>query len=107
LFPLGVAVFDVPSRRYVQSFKLSGPPGTMMRVGETQVVSFYGHPKLISLVTGEVLRAWEGLETGTQTSSICQNVSPSLRPLALDPERRRFAVASEDAIHVVTIDEGA
>jgi hypothetical protein len=106
LAPLGVAVFDVPSRRYVQSFKLGRSPGTMMRVDETRVVSFHRHPKLISLVTGEVLREWEGLETGTQTSSICRDVSPSIRPLALDPERRRFAVASEDAIHVVTVDEG-
>jgi hypothetical protein len=30
-----------------------------------------------------------------------------LPPPDPDPERRRFAVASEDAIHVVTIDEGA
>jgi hypothetical protein len=102
-----VAVFDVPSRRYVRSFRLAEPPGTMMRVDDTHVVSFFRYPKVISLATGEVVREWKELETGTQTSSICHHVSPSIPPMALDPMRRRFAVADSDAIHVVTLEASA
>jgi hypothetical protein len=104
LLPSSVAVYDVPSQRYLRSFRLAEPPGTLMRVDDTHVVSFFRYPKLISLVTGEVVRDWKELQTGMQTSSICRHVSSSIPPMALDPTRRRFAVADSDAIHVVTLE---
>jgi hypothetical protein len=107
LRPSGLAVFDVLLRRYIRSFRLSNPPGTMMRVGDDHVVSFYRYPKLISLLTGEIVQAWEDLATGMQTSSVCQDVIESVPPMALDPVRRRFAVADPEAIHVVVLDPRA
>jgi hypothetical protein len=103
LLPSSVGVFDVPSGCYLRSFRMPEPVGTMMRIDPSHVVSFYKHPKVISLTTGEVVQEWPELRTGTQTSSICHHLKESIPPLAFDPERRRFAVASADAIHVVTV----
>jgi len=101
--PSGIALFDVPSNRYIRSHKLPEPPGTMMRVDESHVVAFYQHPKVISLATGEVLQEWRDLRTGTQTSSICDHRRGDVPPMACDPARCRFAVADGEAIHVVTV----
>jgi hypothetical protein len=102
LLPSSVAVFDVSVGKYLRSFRLPAPTGTMMRLDSDHVVSFYGHPKVISLITGGIVREWRELNSGMQKSSICGGVS--IPPMAMDPMRRRFAVASEEAIHVVTLD---
>ena len=99
-----IGVFDVPSRRYLRSHKLSAPAGTIMRLDETHVISFYEYPKLISLTTGEVVTEWRQLKTGVQTSSICLGLDEPVPPIAFDPDRRRFAVADGERIHVVTVD---
>src|SRR5882762_6584746 len=68
LHPCGIAVYDVSTRRYIRSVVLDEPPGTLMPVGENHAVSFYKHPKLVSLETGKILARWEDLDTGTQVS---------------------------------------
>ena len=42
----------------------------MMPVGTNFVVGFFGHPKLIEIATGKVLRSWPDLMSGDQKSSI-------------------------------------
>jgi hypothetical protein len=98
----GLALYDAASKSYVKSFALGETPGTMMPVGDRHAVCFYGHPKLVSLDTGEILQRWAGLDTGKGASSILQDSKGA--PLALDAENRRFAVSAPDGIHVIQIE---
>ncbi len=77
--------------------------GTMMPLDERLVVGFFDHPKVFDLESGNVIQDWPSLATGHQSSSIIRNLDP-LPPVALDPKNRRFAVANEEAITVVSID---
>jgi hypothetical protein len=102
LRPRGIAVYDVVSRAYLRAVTLGQAPGVLMPLGESHAVSFCQHPKVVSLDTGEVGERWEDLDTGKQTSSIIWDMK--LPPLAVDPQRRRFAVFGSAGITVVQID---
>ncbi len=105
LRPRGLAVYDLRAEAYTVSVPLDRPPGIMMPVGDTHVVTFFETPRLIAVRTGRIVHEWPQLRTGEDVSSIVwRRRSP---PLALDPTRRRFAVASDDAIEVVTLEPGA
>ena len=102
-FPPGsIGIFDVPSNRFVHVAPVAEPVGTLMPVGASHVVGFYGHPKLIDLATGRVVHRWPDLRTGTQRGSILWH-HPLPPPLATDVPRRRFAVADDAAITVVQL----
>jgi hypothetical protein len=102
---LGIATFDAASRACIATWKLGYPPGTMMAAGFDHVVTFFNHPRLVSLVSGEVVHEWIDLESGEQISSLDRARTP---PLALDPLHGRFAVADRAGrIDVVELDLGA
>lgn len=105
LRPNGLAVYDIPSRAYVQSVDLGYPPGTMMPVGSDHVVTFFRQPRLVSLAKGMIVHEWTDIDSGEAVSSIVG--STPCPPLALDPVRARFAVAGKRGIDVVTIDVAA
>ena len=77
--------------------------GTLMPLGEDHVISFYEHPKLIRISDGAVIKEWQHIHSGKQTSSIIHHID-SLPPIAIDRERMRFAVANEDCIHVISFE---
>lgn len=95
-----VVVYSQSERRVLSHAVPEEPLGTLMPVGEHHVVGFYKHPKLIELSTGRVVERWPELDTGCQASSIIHHL-PRLPPLALDPERGRFAVGTDKGIEVV------
>ncbi|HEY8378325.1 MAG TPA: hypothetical protein VIK91_17635, partial [Nannocystis sp.] len=105
LRPNGLAVYDIPSRAFVQSVDLGYPPGTMMPVGMHHVVTFYRRPRLVSLASAKVVHEWSEIDAGEAVSSIVYDRRDP--PLALDPARARFAVASERGIDVISIDVAA
>jgi hypothetical protein len=82
---------------------LHEPAGTLMPAGPDHAVSFFNHPKLLHVPTGQIALRWPDLQTGQQTSSIIHHISP-IPPLALDPQNRRFAVAIQDRITIVQLD---
>ena len=66
------------------------------------MVGFFDHPKLFDLNTGQTLYIWSEIDSGKAHGSIVWD--SYLPPLALDPVNNRFAVLSDKAIHVLTID---
>lgn len=99
--PVGLAVYDLESCAYTQRVQLGYPPGAMMPVGLDHVLSFFQHPRLISLRSGRVVHEWPDLATGELISSIVwDRRSPAI---ALDAARARFAVADGNAVEVVTL----
>jgi len=98
----GIAVYDLAEKRCVSALRLDTVPGTLMPMSDTHVVTFYDHPRLVSLETGAVIEEWPDLATGHQLSSIIRALDP-LPPLALDPAGRRFAVATDEEVVVVSL----
>ena len=99
-----VAVWRIGSDSYSKTIKLTHPPGALMPVGANFVVTFYEHPRLYDLSTGSLVQEWQ-IDSGKQTGAITwANLPP---PIALQPERARFAVATPSEIHVVEIDVSA
>jgi hypothetical protein len=99
LKPFGLAVFQI-HQQAIRSLCVPGDTiGTMMPVGQSHVVAFYKHPRLIRLSDGATELTFPQLASGTQSSSIiCSQEVPAL---ALDPARRRFAIAQGDDVHVI------
>lgn len=104
LQPSGLSIYDTRSNDYVD-FELPFPPGVMMPVGTTHVVTFFRHPRLVSLATGAVIHEWPELDTGTETSSTAAGSENPV--LSLDPANARFAVAATRRIDIITIDVDA
>jgi hypothetical protein len=100
-----VGVWRIGTPDYLRAIKLSHPPGTLMPIGTDFVVTFFEHPRLYDLRNGTLVTAWPHLLSGQQTCSITWSRLPP--PIARQSSRARFAVASESAIHVVTIDRAA
>lgn len=100
--PGKIGVYDLQRERYVSIAPVQGVVGTLMPVGAQHVVGFFEHPKLIHWPTGRIVHRWPGINSGLQNSSIIHHVS-SLPPMALDVLNRRFAIADEEKITVVSI----
>jgi hypothetical protein len=97
-----VAVLDVARRQVTSRARTREKMGSLMPIDEEVAVSFFEHPKLISLRTGEVLKRWETIKSGKQTSSIIWN-DVAIPPIAVDVAHRRFAVADESGVSVVEL----
>lgn len=100
--PNAIAVFNPATGELISSATVEEPVGTLMAVDDEVAVGFYEHPKLISLKTGAVLKRWDEIKSGDQTSSIIWN-GVSVPPIAIDQSHRRFAVADEAGIFVVSV----
>jgi hypothetical protein len=71
-----------------------------MPLDARSTVAFCVHPKVLSLLDGSMLAAWEQIDSGRQGSSITkQEYLPP--PIAMDRARARFAVASADGVTVI------
>lgn len=103
LEPREIVVYDLATEQIISHAPLQEPAGTLMPVGEDFVVSFYEHPKLINLKTGEVAIRWPDIASGQQDGSIIHHI-PKLPPIALDTPNKRFAVASQE--HIIIIELG-
>lgn len=103
LKPHGLAVFHVREKT-IRSLCVPEPRGrigTMMPVGATHVMAFYQYPRLIRLSDGALEFSLPELRSGTQASSIVGG--KELPALALDPVRKRFALAQGEKVHVITV----
>jgi hypothetical protein len=76
--------------------------GTLMPVNSEYVMGFFEHPKLIEIASGKVVQSWPELNSGKQNSSIILD-REMLPQLALDPARKRFAVADANGITVIQL----
>lgn len=99
--PRACVAYDLRTHTAQMLGRAAETVGTCMPLGRTHIVSFYEHPKVIELATGAVVQRWPDLHTGTQRSSIAMGAKGQ-PPIALDAARQRFAVATDDAIHIIT-----
>lgn len=82
----------------LQVHRPSEKPGTrLMAWGHEHVVAFDGHPRLLSLATGEVVHRWDSLAGGAGLRQPSVNMNGPEPPwIARDPVKRRFALAAPE-----------
>jgi hypothetical protein len=68
-----------------------------------KVLALFGHPTLLDPFSGDVVREWPGIDTGTQDSRIRPHDGSRVPPVAVDSHGRRFAVASGSDVVIVDI----
>lgn len=61
-----LAVVDVPSGRIISEVARTRELGTLLPVDERYVLSLYKHPKLVDLESGDVVREWPEVFTGSR-----------------------------------------
>lgn len=98
--PGTIASYDLTTQKLTSVAPLAVPAGRLMPVGPDHVVGFSSHPRLIHISTGRIEQEWPEIVCGQHASSIIWH-QPTAPPLAIDVERRRFAVGSAKVIHVV------
>jgi hypothetical protein len=101
--PGTIATYDVVRQEFLTVAPLAAPAGRLMPVGPDHVVGFHGHPRLIHVPSGQVIAEWPHIACGVHGSSIIHHL-PAAPATAFDPAAGRFAVAANDAIHVVRLD---
>lgn len=97
-----IQVLDTASREMLGTTALSETLGNFMPIGRDFVLGLYGHPHLIRLIDGVIVKRWPHIASGTQTSSIVTNMS--LPVIAADVVGRRLAVADDQKISVLLFD---
>lgn len=98
---LRLGIYSIQANAVLTSCALDAPAGTLMPLGDV-AISFFENPKLLDLATGKVLHRWSELSTGRQNSSIIWHID-GVATIALDPSKRRFAVADSENITVVQL----
>lgn len=85
--------------------RLAQPAGILMPMA-THALSFYEHPKLIEVATGQVVHRWTEFRTGRHRRSFGVQIAQgddATPALALDPLRRRFAVADATGLTAIQL----
>ena len=102
LGPLRLGVWSIPDKKWSSVAELAQVTGTVMPWRDW-VISFYDRPKAIDLGTGAIVHRWDGIYSGRQAGTLHLG-EPVPPPIALDPERGRFAVAGLHGISVILLD---
>ncbi|MFT3687237.1 MAG: hypothetical protein QM783_20330 [Phycisphaerales bacterium] len=98
--PGTLGVFNPSTRTYESVAKVHEHIGQMLWLGNGRVVGFYKHPKIFDVATGEVLHRWPDINSGERCGCITGYLG-KLPHIALDPIRKRFAVATDTRLDVV------
>lgn len=93
---------DLSTKKLTRTVPVSAEIGTMFALDGKHVLGVYEHPKVINIESGEVVESWPELQTGKQNSSTIHHIEKH-PPMAFDKANRRFAVADEKSIHILTI----
>lgn len=95
-----LGVWSMKAAAWESKVPVEGHLGTIHRFGK-YLMSLHEHPKLIDPATGAVVEAWPHLATGDRTHGVGWSLSPQ-PAVAVHPDGTRFAVASDEAITIVT-----
>jgi hypothetical protein len=104
LAPGQLGVWSFREDAWVARHVSQGHTGTMHAVGR-YLLCLFDHPRLVDPMTAQVVEEWPELKTGRQVGSIIWHLPEPVPPFALDPVRRRFAVAHKDVVSVVELDQ--
>ena len=92
-----LSVFDIATRSAISEVASHGPIGRLMPVGSGHVLNLHDYPRLLNLVTGEVVKVWPDINCDTQISATRAADSPFAH-VAIDVENHRCAIGFGDRI---------
>jgi hypothetical protein len=98
--PAEIQTYDLERREKVACVQTLERFGASMPVGDRHLLALFGHPRLIDLQTGAVVRSWPHIKSGTQAGSLLVGCEPP-PPFAFDPVGKRCAVADASGITVL------
>ena len=98
---ISLVVFDLDEMQIKSRITLDTPTGPMFPIDAQHALAFYEHPRLINIPSGSVITEWPEVATDKTNSSI--SAHDSKVKIAVDGLNRRFAVASDDSLIIVTI----
>lgn len=97
-----ISLFDGSTKH---QFTIDLAAGVMMPLGSEHVVTFYQHPKVFHIATGQLIESWPEIDSGKDTSSIIHHLAKA-PAMAFDPLGKRFAVANGKEIVVISAIDG-
>lgn len=100
--PNAIALWSIGSNSLVATVSCGMPVGDLMPINRRYVVSFHSHPRLWDLQEKRLVHEWPHISSGTRSFSIIWHAE--LKHVAKDPANRRFAVAGDDSITIVSLD---
>ena len=74
-----------------------------MAVGDDHLLLLGGHPRLLSLASGQVVAEWPDIQTVVPCCAI-QSSGPAWTHLAIDVPRARIAIAHDEQVTVIAFD---
>ena len=99
-----VGLWSMSEGAWVAHSPFDGHTGTMHQLGQ-YTLCLFDHPRLMDPMTGEIVEEWPDIATGHQRSCIMSRHKERVPPVAVDPARNRFAVAADDVVSVVELED--
>ncbi len=104
LGPRRIGVWSLSQRAWLHRSSVDFEVGTLL-AGGGRVVSLHGHPRLIDVITGEVLAEWPEVKVSRRAGAFGVTHIPT--PVAaLRPDGMLLAVAQEEGIALVRLPQG-
>ncbi|OQR60716.1 hypothetical protein B6E66_28345 [Streptomyces maremycinicus] len=105
LGPRRIGVWSLSRRAWLRRNSVDFEVGTLL-VGGGRVVSLHGHPRLIDVMTGEVVEEWPEVRVSRRAGAFGVTHIPT--PVAaLSPDGRLLAVAQEESIALIGLPRSA
>ena len=96
-----LAVWSMEESNWLSRHQMNMRVGAVLPLHNSLVLSLYGHPKVIDTESGHVTQQWPEIWTGKRESSIGRTSVPAV---SVHSSGLRFAVAADDAITVVDLE---
>jgi hypothetical protein len=99
-----VGVWSLGEGAWVAQAPFEGHTGTVHQLGP-YILCLFDHPRLIDPMTAQIVEEWPEIATGHQRSSVMARHQERVPPFAVDLGHTRFAVANEDLVFVVELED--
>jgi len=100
LLPKHIAIWDITLNQISKPVKMDIEFGNLFAINDQYAWDTYGFPKIINLVTGEIVDQDESLQSGLQNSSIIRNIE-ELPKVAFNQKTKQLAITNGDSIEII------
>lgn len=99
--PGHIAIWNIKTNEISKSVKIKGVFGNVFAIDDKKCWDLYDYPKIIDLISGEVIDKDEEVFSGKQGSSIIHHLD-NLPKIAFNKETKQIAIANDNKIEILT-----